>query len=220
MNTARTALTVPSTASRNGFRIDRAKLQATINRMGLTQPVVVKWSQGRRRIGAHRLKGNAHSITVSSLLATGQDISQVLHHELKHAEQVERLGRENFYPQYRMQNAQRGYRLNKFEVEARENEAQAAQYPLTVGATAIQPVRPEPVQPKPQQPREAGQPVGTGHRVAVKRTNRNGHVVAVIDGKLDSMGTTGGRWIVVNLTTGAAKRYSGKREAKAALTSI
>lgn len=212
MNNAHTtAVAVPSTASRNGIQLDHAALKATAIRMGIKQPVQVKWSQGRRRIGAHRLKGAVHSITVSSLLADAQSVSQVLHHELMHAQQVEREGRENFYPRYKLANQAYGYRRNPYEVEARANEAQAARYPLTKGARSVvdTPVAPEP----------AG--VGTGQRIAVSRKNRNGHRVHVIDGSLDSSyGTTGGRWVVVNVTTGAAKRYSGKREAKAALTSI
>jgi hypothetical protein len=43
-------------------------------------------------------------------------------HELKHIEQINRLGRLRFFVEYLWQNIKYGYDNNKFEIEAREAE--------------------------------------------------------------------------------------------------
>lgn len=223
-----TSVRVPRKPSLGGYRVSAAAVQNAVHEFGLSWPVVIKFSQGRRRLGAHRVKvaGGTfvHSITVTTYFREASDMSGTIWHELTHARQAEQLGLPQFRASYKREQATVGYRNNRFEVEARkEQEARKHSQPLVAGQqrTERPQVRPTPVptrKPRPTVERGKGGEVGTGQRIAVERKNRKGYTVRVIDGSLDPQwGTQGGRWITVNVDTGNWARFSGKRDAKAAV---
>lgn len=226
-----TALKVPRKPSLGGHRISAAAVTEALEHLGINAPVQIKWSQGRRRLGAHRFRpGVGHVITVTTYHRYASGVSETIWHELTHAHQLERaVDPKSFITSYREESRRVGYRNNRFEVEAREVGARMSVLkPLVAGqmqATSVPvPVTPRPVvQPVPRPasaPAMVPGPIGTGHVVAVQRKNRKGHVVQVIDGKLHSgYGTQGGRWVVINTTNGSTQRFAGKRDAKAAIAS-
>lgn len=214
------ALKVPRKPSLGGHRISAAAVADAAAYLGLNAPITIKWSQGRRRLGAHRFRpGVGHVITVTTYHRYAHGVSETIWHELTHARQVEQVNDpKDFYTAYRMESARVGYTLNRFEVEAREVGARMAVCrPLVASQVRAVPLPdPKPAAPTPQPVAGA---VGTGQRIAVQRTNRNGHTVQVIDATLDPRYHGGLRWVVINLSTGRVQRFAGKRDAKAAIAS-
>lgn len=214
-----TTIRVPSKPSVAGHRISAKAVVEAAAILGLSDPIEIKWSSGRRRLGAHRYRDGRHVVTVTRLYREAASISETIWHELTHAQQTEKAGRAKFISEYRLENRRVGYQNNRFEVEARAVGANMKeQLPLTVGAA---PVRVAPVPPVSGGSASGGSVVGTGQRIAVQRKNRRGHIVQVIDGSLDAQwGTQGGRWITLNVSTGEHIRCSGKRDAKAAIAAM
>ncbi len=230
-----TAIRVPRRPSLGGYSISLQAIVEAAAELGLSQPIAIKWSQGRRTLGAHRFHvGQGHSITVTTYHAHEARISETIWHELCHARQTEkaiaevggneRAGRIMFMRAYKAQSRAVGYRNNIFEVEAR---AMGAAYcdtkPLTKGARqALAPVAPQPPVSTPEPVQGSMVAVGTGHAVAVERKSRvTGHVVRVIDARVaEGYTEAGGRWVVVDTTTGQHQRFAGKRAAKAAMSTF
>jgi len=111
-----------------GIRWSVSGIEEALRLLEIAQPVEIKFSQGTRRIGCHRYFPGRHSITISRFL-TAEAASRVLWHELTHAAQVERAirlhgqsGLSKFGQAYKLETRMRGYRGNRFEVEARAAE--------------------------------------------------------------------------------------------------
>ena len=123
-------LLLPGT-SKAGTRFSVPAVREAIAYFGLVDPIEVKFSGGIHRRGCHRYagKGQPHIITVSTYLSP-EEAGRTLWHELTHAAQREYLGQEEFTAQYRLESATKGYRGNKFEVEAREHSDLNAEIPL------------------------------------------------------------------------------------------
>lgn len=217
----------PNTASADGLRINSAAIANAAAELGLSLPIIIKWSNGRRKLGCHRYRNGQHHITVTRFYRkeNAQRLSETLWHELTHAQQVEGFINDgkpysDFYAEYRAETARHGkgfraYQANRFEVEARENgAAYSATHPLVHGQAAAAAATAEPEAPAAPKP-AATNGVGTGHVIAVQRKRQSdGHIIQVIDGKLaTALGTAGGRWIVKDTVTGRTVRYAGKREA-------
>lgn len=234
------AITVPRKPGLGGWSISKAAVADACRELGVTEPVKIKWSQGRRRLGCHRYTAAAgHSITVTTYHATALGISETIWHELTHAMQLEKVKREQaaagvtvdhrvFHAMYRRENASVGYRRNAFEVQARKiGSLMAGTRPLVVGALRAA-VAPQPVaapKPRPTTPVSGHEAytghysVGTGHAVATERVSRvTGHRMQVIDGSKCDLGTVGGRWVLRDADTGKTQRFAGKRPAKYAMT--
>lgn len=221
-------LVVPSKPSTDGLRIDAAAVTDAAAELGLTFPIRISWSNGRRKLGCYRFKTGTHSITVTRFYRreSAARLSETLWHELTHARQLEETVKagqpyQAFHAEYRAETTRKGYRQNRFEVEARRvGAAMAERMPLVVGQAVHQAFvpKPQPVStPKPKVARGyAAGPVGTGCPVAVQRINRRtGHMVQVIDTHVHPDYSTGGfRWVVRDTVTGNEQRFAGKREAK------
>jgi hypothetical protein len=82
------------------------------------------------RIGAWKLRSRRMAMTIGNtihLYNTSQqeflEDQRWLRHELKHVEQYQRYGLITFLWMYTVESIQRGYYLNRFEIEAREAES-------------------------------------------------------------------------------------------------
>lgn len=127
-------LLLPNAASGlAGARLDPIAIREALDLMEVKHDVQIKWSGGYSRRGAHRFYDgkNLHVITVSTHLMADQ-ASNTLWHEITHAAQTERY--ENgkvFHAHYVKENRTRGYKRNRFEVEASENgDAFGTDHPL------------------------------------------------------------------------------------------
>lgn len=114
------------TARRWTGDINYIGLREALDFFDVKLPVKIRRANGRTRWGSHRFRDNGHFITISTYL-TVEQANQTLLHELCHASQLERCLTDdprraaiNFSTLYRIENAHRGYRENRFEVEARE----------------------------------------------------------------------------------------------------
>lgn len=124
------ALTLPGTGKGDAtFR--PAAVKEAIELLGIVDPVEVKLANGTRRHGSHRWNGagTTHIITVSTYL-TPAEAGRTLWHELTHAAQREYLGLAAFMAAYRSESAVKGYRNNRFEIEARAHEDMNDDLPL------------------------------------------------------------------------------------------
>jgi hypothetical protein len=115
-------VTLP-TRDRNieGASFNPTRVIEAVEFLEIREPVEIKWSGGTRTIGTHRWRDGKHLVTVSTYLPA-EKLSAVLWHELTHAQQQERFGGPtDWYREYSAENRTRGYRQNRFEIEAREN---------------------------------------------------------------------------------------------------
>lgn len=117
-------LKIPDYPNARNVYMSRSDIQDAIDHLEINNPVVIKWSSGRYRMGCHRYKksnGRYHSITISRYLYE-EDVTETLWHELTHARQTEKCGEpELFYAKYYKQYGVSGeaYRNNPYEIEAR-----------------------------------------------------------------------------------------------------
>lgn len=121
------------------WTFDLDAIGAAANELGIAWPIQVgcaNYANGRWS-GMHSCEHDRapHIVRVGRLLGT-HDASRTIWHELKHAEQAERLGVETYDREYaRYGRKGPGYRSNPFEHEARECEARATAHPLVRSAT-------------------------------------------------------------------------------------
>lgn len=135
-------LSVGKVTSTTAFRVDEKALAKAVKHLGIKKPVTVKFVGGTRRQGCHMMRWNDHVIHLNRAAGAGS-AGRTLWHELRHAEQAERLGRDEFNEQYRKEQASRGYRRNKFEREARETEDMNDSLPLCLAVSADDTVQAE-----------------------------------------------------------------------------
>lgn len=124
-------LQLPASTAKGGWTVNPAAVREAIAFFGLTRPVRIKLAGGTRRHGSRRWnEATGHSITLSTYLPAGR-VSETLWHELCHAAQSEYLGDAAFSASYDQYSKRVGYRLNPYEVEARETgAAMAPEFPL------------------------------------------------------------------------------------------
>lgn len=122
------------------YRLDKAECLAAKRFFGLKWPVSIRYDNRKGDYselwGCHRVRYKDgkpyHKITIKRYLSP-EVASAVLWHELTHAMQAEELGDKVFhklYHSYSGSSFSQNYLNNPFEVEARDHEKLAEEYPL------------------------------------------------------------------------------------------
>lgn len=103
--------------------IRRANLYAAVRVLGIRQPIELYTTTRQREHGSadssagHSVRDGTHVIRLDDRSdATARDLSDSLWHELCHAFQAEQDP--DFHKHYRAESAERGYRANRYEIEA------------------------------------------------------------------------------------------------------
>lgn len=140
-----TKVLLPHRTSKGGASLKVGSVMEAVEFLEIEDPIEVKWANGTRRRGSHRVRNGVHVITLSTYLPADK-VTFTLWHELTHCMQAEREGgNEAFTRKYRLEGKSgAAYRTNRFEIEANETaEAMKDELPLATQA------RPAPAQARP-----------------------------------------------------------------------
>lgn len=114
------------------WRPDIRAIAAACDHLGIERDVVVnevRYERGRWA-GMHNFRAGTHHISIARW-CTPDAASRIMWHELRHAEQSERLGHDAFMADYMSYGRKGpGYATNPYELEARDTETMHDFHPL------------------------------------------------------------------------------------------